>query len=241
MGHWSSLFKFLPAQLVQQWSDASHYGIIVRGPPGCMSLDHFNLMGILFSVGVPHSWSILQLGTYMGLVGHFPDFWGLSFNVSFDKSERPVSICCNSGHMRVPAQIVGDIHPQVLGLRTGSRFLSKTGIWGSTDKPNWTFVYQTKYWASIWEGLKRFLLPKIFCFRHKFWVISHRNSVACILFCVSHLQSLFCQQQTGKHIFRGSRSRRVFNGMKYIRIKLKLAKMSGYTNPLTWSSTTGRI
>ena len=29
------------------------------------------------------------------LLGHFPDFLGLSFNISFDESERPTSICCN--------------------------------------------------------------------------------------------------------------------------------------------------
>ena len=50
--HWASLFKCLPVQMVQQWSDASRSGIIVRGPPGCASLNHFNLMGILFSVCV---------------------------------------------------------------------------------------------------------------------------------------------------------------------------------------------
>ena len=33
MRHWLSLFRCLPAQLVQQWRDASHSGIIVRGPP----------------------------------------------------------------------------------------------------------------------------------------------------------------------------------------------------------------
>ena len=110
-GHWLSLFKCLPVQLVQQWSDASFSGIIAHGPPGCASLDHFNLMGILLSMGVPNIWSIHQLGTNKGLVGHFPDFWGLSSEVSFDKSKRPVSICCNSGHMRVPAHVVGRYPP----------------------------------------------------------------------------------------------------------------------------------
>ena len=110
-GPWSSLFKCF--QMVQQWSDASCSGLLVRGPPDCASLEHFNLMGILLSVGVPNSWSILQLGTYKGLVGHFQDFWGLNFDGSFDKAERPVSICWNSGHKRVPAHFVGDVHPQV--------------------------------------------------------------------------------------------------------------------------------
>ena len=50
-GHISSLFKCLPAQLVQQWSDAGCSGIIIHGPPGCTSLTHFNLMGILLGVG----------------------------------------------------------------------------------------------------------------------------------------------------------------------------------------------
>ena len=99
------------------------------------------------------------------------------------------------------------IAQSIVGLRTGSRFLLKTVIWGSIDKSNRKFVFQTKYQTSIWEGLKRLLLPKICCFRHKFQVISHQNSVACILFHVSHSQSLFCQQQTGNHIFcRGSGS-----------------------------------
>ena len=103
----------------------------------------------------------------------------------------------------------------LVGLRTGSRFLSKTSIWGSIDKPNRTFVYGTKYQTSIWEGLKRFLLPKIYCFRHKFRVILHQNSVACMLFHVGHLQSLFCHQQTGKSIFRGSGSRLGIPVMRY--------------------------
>ena len=109
---WSSLFKCLPVQLVQQWSDTSRPGIIDRGPPGSSSLYHFNLTCILLSMRIPNSWNILQLGTIKGLVGHFPDFWGFNFDVSFGKCERPVSICCNSGHIRVPAHVVGDIHPQ---------------------------------------------------------------------------------------------------------------------------------
>ena len=53
-GHWSSLFKCLPTQLVQQWSGTSLSGIIVRGPPGCSSLDCFNLMGLLFKISSVH-------------------------------------------------------------------------------------------------------------------------------------------------------------------------------------------
>ena len=46
-------------------------------------------MGILLSVGVPNNRSLLQLGTNKGLVDHFPDFWGFSFNIPFDKSINP--------------------------------------------------------------------------------------------------------------------------------------------------------
>ena len=67
-GHRSFLFKCLPAQLVQQWSDAGCSGIIIHGPLSCTSLNHFNLMGILLGVGVPYSWSVLKLGTDKGLV-----------------------------------------------------------------------------------------------------------------------------------------------------------------------------
>ena len=74
-----------------------------------LSLDHFNLVSVLFSVGVPSSWSVLQLGTYKGPVDHFPDFWRLSFymspykaqvrRLSFYmspyKAQVPVGTCCN--------------------------------------------------------------------------------------------------------------------------------------------------
>ena len=67
-GHWSSLFKYLAVKLVQrddvQWSDTSRSGIIARGPPGCASLDHFNLTCILLSVVVPNSWRCPEGGRW---------------------------------------------------------------------------------------------------------------------------------------------------------------------------------
>ena len=96
-GHRSSLFECLPAQPVHQWRDDDCSGIIIHGLPG------FNLAGILLGVGVPYSWSVLQLGTAKGLICHFPEFGGLRFYFFFDKSKWPVGVWDNSVHISVAA------------------------------------------------------------------------------------------------------------------------------------------
>ena len=49
---------------------------------------------------------------------------GLSFDISLNKSERPVCIGCDSVHMSVPAEVAGDIHPQVPGAADSLQHLS---------------------------------------------------------------------------------------------------------------------
>ena len=90
-------------------------GVIIHGPVGCTALDHFNLVGILLSLGSHTAvQSVLQLGTYKSLIGHFPDFERLSFCISLYKAEGPVGTCCNSIHIFV----VENVHTKYLALVT---------------------------------------------------------------------------------------------------------------------------
>ena len=67
----------------------------------------------------------LGMGTYQGFEGHFSDLRGLSFYISFNKSEDPACVGCNPIHMSIPAQVSGDIHPQVPGTADNLQDLSK--------------------------------------------------------------------------------------------------------------------
>ena len=64
-------------------------------------------------------------GDKLGIDKPFLGFGGgLSFDISFNKSERPVCIGCDSVHMSVPAEVAGDIHPQVPGAADSLQHLS---------------------------------------------------------------------------------------------------------------------
>ena len=72
-------------------------------------------MGLFLSMGVPHWRSILQLGANKGLVGHFSNSGGLSFNVVLNETKSFICGGSNSVHMHIRTQVTGDIHPQVPG------------------------------------------------------------------------------------------------------------------------------
>ena len=115
-GHRSSLFKCLSAQPVQQWGDSGCSGIIIHGPPGCTSLNHFNLTGILLGVGshiaeAYSSWRRTRVWYVISRIYFCVCVWGggggafflLFFYISFNKSERPIGVWGNSVHTSVAA------------------------------------------------------------------------------------------------------------------------------------------
>ena len=63
-------------------------------------------------LGVPNSWSILQLGTSKGLVGHFPNFWRLVLMLLLI-NPRDLFPFAATLVTCVPADVVGEIHPKV--------------------------------------------------------------------------------------------------------------------------------
>ena len=105
-GHWSSLFKSLPAQL-GQWraSSCCSWSFMVQWVARLWTISIFR------SMGVPHCWNILQLGTYQGLEGRFSNLWGLCFNITLNVG--PAFVGCVPINMNISAQVTGDIHPQV--------------------------------------------------------------------------------------------------------------------------------
>ena len=47
---------------------------------------------------------------------HCSDLRGLSFDISLNKSERPVGLGCDSVHMSFPTEFAGEIHLKVPGV-----------------------------------------------------------------------------------------------------------------------------
>ena len=50
-----------------------------------------------------------------GLISHFSDLRGFSFDIWLNKSNLHVSIGCDSVYTSFPAEVAGDIHPQEPG------------------------------------------------------------------------------------------------------------------------------
>ena len=62
------LLEVTPSKFSYYVCDARVGGIIPKDPSGCSSLNSFNFMYVILSVGVPYWSSILQMGSDNGLV-----------------------------------------------------------------------------------------------------------------------------------------------------------------------------
>ena len=66
---------------------------VVKCPPCCLALDHFDLINIFISIGTPDRGRIFYQWAHQCLVSQFTDGWGFRPYVAFCKSKGPVCLC----------------------------------------------------------------------------------------------------------------------------------------------------
>ena len=88
---------------------------VVKCPPSCLALDHFDLTNIFISIGAPDRGRIFYQWAHQWLVSHFTDSWRFRPYVAFDKSKGPVCRCAYFLDVVVKSQVATDFHAKVLG------------------------------------------------------------------------------------------------------------------------------
>ena len=88
---------------------------VVKCPPSCLALGHFDLANIFISIGAPERGRIFYQWAHQCLVSHSTDSLGFRPYVAFDISKGPVCLCAYFLDMVVKSQVATDFHSKVLG------------------------------------------------------------------------------------------------------------------------------